>query len=57
MISAWGSAFALALGPRRQQERAMERGHADAEGGHFALQVLMCIVDGPDPPSPNRPDC
>ena len=41
-----GQRLALALGARRQQESAHGGRHADANGGHVALQVLHGIVDG-----------
>ncbi|MPN04432.1 hypothetical protein SDC9_151670 [bioreactor metagenome] len=41
-----GQRLALALGSRREQERAHGRREADADGGYFALDILHRIVDG-----------
>ena len=42
MISALGRAMRLPLA----QERAHAGGHADADGGHVALDILHGVIDG-----------
>ena len=41
-----GQGQALALGPGGQQERAHGGGHADADGGYVALDILHGVVNG-----------
>ena len=41
-----GQGNALALGAGGQQERAHGCGHAHADGGHIALDVLHGVIDG-----------
>ena len=41
-----GQGNALALGPGGQQESAHAGRHADADGGHVALDILHGVVDG-----------
>ena len=41
-----GQRQALALGAGGQQERAHRGGHADADGGYVALDILHGVVNG-----------
>ena len=41
-----GQGDALALGAGAQQERAHTGSHADADGGHVALDILHGVIDG-----------